>query len=203
MYTFIRIIFWGIIFVVACLWIVKKSKIVKKKRVVIIVFVLCSLFASVSSLIPIENLFLDFEKPNDVFEYVRSGDVERVVVGNESTLLMYVNEDRSTHGYIIIPRIQGRYVIPSLFSVRRILRRHDCDGLFSVYNVHGTRDYFIIGQITTNTEISVIDSNGMEVEIERVKLAESIYLNLIRSYVYDFGYDFHFIVDGEKVRFER
>ena len=203
MYTFVRIIFWGIIFVVACLWIVKKSKIVKKKRVVIIAFVLCSFFASASSLIPIENLFLDFETPNGVFEYVRSGDVERVVVGSESTLLMYANEDRSTHGYIIIPRIQGRYVIPSLFSVRRIFRRHDSDGLFSVYNVHGTRDYFIIGQMTTTNITDVIDSNGKDVEIESIELAGNVYLNLIRSYVYDFGYDFYFLVNGERVSFER
>jgi len=195
----IRVFFWGIIFIVANNWIVKKSKMVNKKKLSIIAFALCMILASVSSLFPVENLLISFEKPEDVLKYssnIRVLDTEEFVYGNDSCMLVYLKKYESGHS--IIPKSTDGYKIPSLFSVRRTLQKIDDDGMFDVYNVVGTSDYYVIGRISSTEEVSIVDSNDYAVRFIDIWMNEE-YSVILFGFIEHFTYDYYLVINGEIV----
>jgi len=201
-YGFVRLAFWALIFFVAYFWIVRKSKIVKKKRVLVIVLILCMLLSTVSSLFPVENVLIRFETPQEAHNYFRPGNIVNVVYGNGSSLVIYSTAPNS-HSVVIFPRDRGGYVLPSLFSVRRIIQGQagtPDSVLFNVYSVIGTDDYFITGLIILETDIAyIVDSNGNNVDFESIRMSD--FLIVIYFFVESFSHDFYFLVNGYKISF--
>jgi len=203
LYGLVRLVIWGCIFAGAYYWIVKKSKIIKKKRVVVISLVLCLILGTFSSLIRVENLFFSFDSPEDVLWYYLGGKVDDVVYGNESSMVIYTNIRGSTTSYLIVPRSPNGYKIPGIFPFRSILRKtNDIADIawFDIISVIGTDDYYIYGRIFPEGETVIITDRNNTVRHIVDRIGDSdIYSVRFFGYIESFTYDYYLLINGEKV----
>jgi len=198
LYALVRIIIWGCVFAVAYYQIIKKSKIIKKRRVAILSFVLCLLLCSLTGYLPVENLFISFKTPESVLWYFNDSKVDDVVHGNDSSMVILSNKRNSSTGHLIVPRSPKGYKIPSIHSTRRILRKSSYIARFDVYSVIGTDDYYIIGHLfSEEDEVTISDTNGTVRYIaDRIG---DIYSVRFFGYIESFTYDYYLLINGEKV----
>lgn len=117
MFTIIRIILLVIVSVCS-VWIIKKSKCRFKKVFSTLAVVLCIVLVSISRMFPVENLFLSYQSPEKVFNYIKSGQIYEIIDGKESSLVIY-NTGNSTYGFYIIPKTSEGYKIPNYFTQKK------------------------------------------------------------------------------------
>lgn len=200
LYGIFRIVFWGIIFAVVFFWTIKKSKIVRKKLAVILTLVVCMALGSVSALFPVENLFVNFKSPTNVLNYYQTGKADDVINGNDSSMIIF-SSGNSPGGHFIVPKSTKGYKIPSLFSVKKVSHKFDKSGLFDVYNVKGTNDYYVVGTtISKESEISVVDSNNEPIKNIVIEMGNTDTKTiLLFSFVENFTSEYYFLINGEKL----
>ena len=198
LYGFLRIVFWGIAGMI--LFVVLKKKFASKRLALVSSITLFFVAGTVSSLLPIENLFIDFKSPESVFHYYQSGKVDDVIYGNNSSMVIY-SKNGSSGGHFIIPKSTRGYKVPSLFSVKKVSKKFDTDGNFDVYHVLGTDDYYIFGTtFLKGNEITIVDSNGRPVKYYAFESGDDFTKTvLLFSYVENFTNDYYFLINGEKV----
>ena len=198
LYGLVRLVIWGCIFAGAYYWIVNKSKIIKKKIIVVISLVLCLIIGTFSNLIPVENLFISFKTPESVLWYFQGGKVVDVVHGNESSMVISWNKRNSSINPFVVPRSTNGYKIPSVFSVRIIFCESVANGLIdTIYSVLGSNDYYFIGSAFSDKEVSIIDSNGKDVQLISEWFFDS-YSILFFGYIESLENDYYLLIDGEK-----
>jgi hypothetical protein len=191
----IRIILWLAISIFA-VFKIRHSRIVRKKLITILTVVLCLLLTSVSGMFPVENLFINFKSPVSVFNYTNTGKIDEIIYGQESCMVIYTKDNAK--GHYIVPKAEKGYKIPSYFGTRKISHKFDESGLFDVYNVRGTEDYYVVGSIN-------LKENENEIEIFNKK--EKVESNIIRvgntDFIYfflnDFSKEYYLVVNGEKI----
>jgi hypothetical protein len=197
LFNLLRIVLWLIIssFVVLK---IRKTKIVRKKLVSLLIVVLCLGLISVSGMFPIENLFINFKSPESVFNYTNSGKVNDVLYGKESCMAIYSNWN-STGGHYIIPKTEKGYKIPSCFATKIVSHKFDKSGLFDVYNVKGTQDYYVFGTVhlkDDGNEIDIFDGSDEKVESNIIRVGHT---NFIYFFLDDFSNEYYLLINGEKV----
>jgi len=192
-YNLIRLIIWSIIFATVYYLVMKKTKITQKRRIVFLSFLLCLVLGTLSSLFPIENLFISFDDPEDVLKYIQGGTIEGVVHGNNSSMFITENSKDASISHFIIPRTDAGYKIPSFFSVQRILHKQD-DISFNLYSVLRTNDYYIVGSIVSSEEISIRDSNNATLKSSSVKTVDA-YLILFFGYIKNYTSEYYLLID--------
>ncbi len=197
LFNLLRIVLWLIIssFVVLK---IRKTKIVRKKLVSLLIVVLCLGLISVSGMFPIENLFINFKSPESVFNYTNSGKVNDVLYGKESCMAIYSNWN-STGGHYIIPKTEKGYKIPSYFATKIVSHKFDKSGLFDVYNVKGTQDYYVFGTVNLKddgNEIDIFDGSDEKVESNIIRVGHT---NFIYFFLDDFSNEYYLLINGEKV----
>lgn len=197
LFNLFRIVLWLIIssFVVLK---IRKTKIVRKKLVSLLIVVLCLGLISISGMFPIENLFINFKSPESVFNYTNSGKVNDVIYGKESCMAIYSNWN-STGGHCIIPKTEKGYKIPSYFATKTVSHKFDKSGIFDVYNVKGTQDYYVFGTVhlkDDGNEIDIFDGSDEKVESNIIRVGHT---NLIYFFLDDFSNEYYLLINGEKV----
>jgi len=209
---FFLIIFW-IAILLFVFYLYRKKKFIKKKSSLI--FTLAMIFslwsASMILLPPMENLFVNFQSPERVFRYqMRSGALSEVLYCNDSYMVIYsTREHPATH--FIARRSEDGYHLPGgLLSLRRVAHRFDEQGIFTVYHVPRTNDYYIAGTdviwgspAVTESEIDIRDSNGEEIEnmFLQVNYIPAMGLSQVWFFMFVEGFtdDFFLYIDGERV----
>ncbi len=195
LYGAIRIVLFAIVFTIFYI-LIKKSKIVKKKLFTILSLITCIIFYSISYLLPVENLFVNFKSAEEVFNYTCSGDIEDVVYGDNSCMIYY-STNKSSFSYDFVKKTTDGYKILNRFRTKRISYKFDTEGSFEIYNVLGTNDYYVFGTVDPkSTNIEVYDSSNIKIEsdIKRTKETSFIYFYLRR-----FTGKCFLLVDGEKI----
>lgn len=195
LYRIFRISFWGIIFVFVFFWL-KKIKITRKKLAVILTLVSCMILCFVSGLFPVENIFVNFKSPEDVFRYTCSGKIEDVVYGDNSCMVYY-STGNSSYSYSFVLKSTNGYKIANYFATKKISHKFERNGSFDVYNVLGTDDYYIIGAVNSGeSEIDIFDSNNekVKIDIKRVKNTSFIYF-----FLKNFTNEYYLLINGEKI----
>ena len=178
----------------------KKIKDYQEKIMVNLPIILWMVLVSVSMLFPVENLFWSFKSPNEVLSYYIGGSTKEVISGNDSSMIIYYGR-KNPGGHFIVPKSENGYKIPSIFSVKRVSYKLDRDGLFNVYNVSGTSDYYVVGSISSSEEeISVMDSRGEMVKNIIVEMGDTG-IKRIRffAFVENFTNEYYLIVNGERI----
>lgn len=132
---------------------IKKSKIRKKKRAFVFAILLHLILLTVESAFPTENLFINFKTPEQALHYIEAADVQGVVYGDSTCMVVYIDRT-SSYGYQIIPKHNDSYKIPGAFSQKEILNQFNEEGTFDNGNfdiVHykNTTDYYLFGVITS------------------------------------------------------
>lgn len=193
-----RIVIWLVASVIVVL-IIRATNIVRKGLVGFLSVALCLIIVSVSAVYPVENLFVDFKSPESVFNYTNFGEVNDIVYGKESCMVIYTDRN-SSGGHYIIPRSEKGYKIPSFFASKKVSNKFDKEGNFDVYNVSGTNDYYVVGIILSNTvEPEIIDSENRPVKYITIDMGDTETKTVvIYSYVENFNNDSYLIIDGVK-----
>lgn len=178
---------------------IRAAKIVRKKLVSLLMVALCLILVSVSGMYPVENLFINFKSPESVFNYTNFGEVNDILYGKESCMVIYTNQN-SSGGHYIIPKTEKGYKIPNYFAAKKVSNKFDKNGNFDVYNVLGTQDYYIVGTILSNTrEQNIVDSQNHPVENIIVDMGNTETKTVvIYSYVKNFNNDYYLIINGVK-----
>lgn len=199
LFEIFRIVFWGVI-IASAIIILKKRKAKSKIRITIISIILYMVLCSLSFLLPIENLFINFKSPEDVFRYYQTGEIDDVIYGVNSSMVIY-SKGENSGGHFIVPKTEKGYKIPSLFSVKRTSQKIDRDGSFDVYNILGTKDYFIVGTfLSEESDIVVVDSNDEPVKNIIIDMGYTDTKTiLVFCFVEDFTDDYYLHINGEKI----
>lgn len=194
-----RVVIVGIVFLFIFL-IAKKRNVVKFKIVVSLALILCVVLCSLSFLFPVENLFIRFKSPESVFNYCQSGKVVDIIHGDNSSMVIYT-EGNSSSGHFIVPKSTKGYKIQSLLSVKKVSQKFDRDGSFDVYNVLGTKDYYVVGTtISNDSTIDIVDSNNNTVKTIIVNMGSSDTKTVfVYSFVENFTSEYYFVINGKKI----
>lgn len=197
MFNIIRIVVW-LILSICIIIMVKKSEIARKKFISIISVVICTIIVSVSGMFPVENIFVNYKSPENVFNYTNFGEIDEIIYGQDSCLIIY-SKNGNTGGHYIIPKTAKGYKIPNYFTVKKVSHKFDKDGLFDVYDVKGTQDYYVFATVKlkeNDNKIDVFNKLGEKVKsnIVIVENTDFIYFNLN-----DFPNDYYLLVNGAKV----
>jgi len=178
---------------------IRTSKIVRKKLVSFLMVVLCLILVSVSSMYPVENLFVNFKSPESVFNYANSGEIDDILYGKESSMVLYTKQNNSG-GHYIIPKTEKGYKIPNYFAAKKVASKFDKNGDFDVYNVSGTQDYYLVGITLSNTsEQNIVDSRNNSVKNISIDMGDNKTKTvIIYSYIENFSSDYYLIINGVK-----
>jgi len=201
LYGNLRIVFWAILLIFALL-LTKKRKFVKKKLINILAIILSIVLCSVSSFLPVENLFITFRSPKDVFNYTRFGIIENIIHGKDSCMVNYLttNDSRS---YLFVSKIENGYKILTWLNEKNVFHKFSEEGTFDVYNILRTNDYYVLGMISSEEDkINIVDNNNKEVqkiitEVENTKIKHVIFY----AFVENFTNDYFILVNDKKIFF--
>lgn len=195
----LRIILW--IFVsILVMSKIRKTEIVRKKLLSFVIIFLCLILISITGMSPIENIFIQFKTPENVFHYVNSGKIDDIIYGENSCMVIYSDSD-STGSHFIVSKTEKGYRIPGYFETKHVLHKFDKSGCFDIYNAAGTDDYYIVGTfISKNDDINIIDSSNEPIKKIMIDMDDSDIKNVLiysRAKNYEDGY--YLLVNGEKI----
>lgn len=197
MFTIIRIILLVIVSVCS-VWIIKKSKCKFKKVFSTLTVVFCIILVSISSMFPVENLFLSYQSPEKVFNYVKSGQIYKIIDGRESSLVIYYTGN-STYGFYIIPKTSDGYKIPNYFTQKKVSHKFDEQGAFDVYNVQGTQDYYVtcaVNLTDISEDILVFNSENEKTGSKVIKIKNT---NFVFLWIPEFSNGCYLMINDEKI----
>lgn len=192
-----RILLGGILSAVSIKEILK-SNIVHKKLFYISTVSACVLVMTITAMFPVENLFVRFNTPEAAFRYASVGNIEEVLHGQSSSLVIY-KTDKHTYSRTVILKSSNSYKLPTYFTLKRISQKFNAYGVFSTYHVYGTQDYYILATIphrNDNETIEVYNSDGTVVESSVVEIKNSYRLYF---YLQDFTKGHYIILNGETI----
>jgi len=187
--SIIRLILWLGISVIA----VKKinqSKIIRKKPVIVLT-VLLSLFLIN---IPIENQFIRFESPEELFHYNYSGEIYDIINGKDSCMIIYLKKDDTT-GAIIMRKTEKGY---KGTGAKRAANRFDIEGNLNVYHVKGTSDFYLSGfTVSGAKEVIITDSADNKVKT-RYNIDDEYKIIFLYTYIENYTEEYYLLVNGKK-----
>lgn len=158
-----------------------------------------ALIYTIGLLIPIENLFVQFQTAEEVIEYYKGGTVVAVTQGNESCCGIVLNQGAS-YNQVIVPKHEDRYKIPYLGMTNTVIKE-SVPIYATVSHVSGTDDYYILVNMFWNDPVEVVnDSLGYPVQIVNPRpegYASNSYMFL--SYSQGYPENYSLTINGEEV----
>ncbi len=193
-----RIVLW-IVVSLLIVFKIRSSKIVRKKGIAFLSVILCFVLISISWMYPIENFFVRFQSAEDVFHYAYFGEIEDVLDGKASCIVIYSDHNQG-NGHYIIPKTEEGYEIPNSFTAKKISDEFDRNGSFEVYQVAGTQDYYVVGTVLSNaSSFNITDSRGQNVSAIVTDMGGTgTKTILLYAYVENFASDYVLYMNGIK-----
>ena len=171
-YEISRIIFWLSITSVVIMKI-RKTKIFKKKFAILLTVIAVLCLSFIAEIFPVENFFINFKSPEDVFRYAGFGKLDQVICGKNSCLVVY-SKGKDSGGHYIVPKSENGYKIPGYFATKQISQKLDQHGSFTVYNVVGTTDYYIFGSVyPEDSEVEIFNGDDEKLEVNIKKIGDT------------------------------
>ena len=194
LYGLFRIVLFFIIFLIIFI-LMRKSNTFRKKRNIIVSLILCIIVCAISFLIPIENLVIHFKSPQDVFHYIRIGEIEDTVDGNESSLIF------SSDAFCVIPKTETGYKIPNIFSTNTIRDELNRNGNYKIIEVENTNDFYLWGAtLCKGGKIDITDSSHSKLRTIITKNGNSDYYTVLIYGNINYSDGYYLIIDGEKIQ---
>lgn len=176
----------------------KRHKRVLKVKLIVISFVVAMIFCSLSFLAPIENLFITFSSPQNVFNYSVMGDINEVVEGRNSALILYTYKGSESNS--IIPKVKGGWKIGTSLTYEEVFSKtlqSDSEKVFmiSVYRCKHTNDYYVlVSDIFSKSIISISDNKNSMFQRNKSPIDSS---TSYYSYIDNIGQNYELTIDGE------
>ncbi len=197
-FVIIRIVFWGIAFIISFL-LIRKSRLIHKRRWSIIAFVFAIILTTISALIPIENALITFASPESAYHYNNSGNVKLIVDGEKTDFVVGAKGDADV--YLIIPKSGDGWKLGMGLNTKRVFQTISNGIIIYVYQYKNTNDYYI----------TVLDTNGGAIDITDNHNSEFKYLEKINStldktfynyyaYINNFDNQYALTVNGNTIK---
>lgn len=168
----------------------------KKKAPVIISLITVIVLCYASGLFPIENIFISFHSPQDVFHYTCSGTIEHIEYGDESCMVVYTTED-GTYSYIIFPKTSKGYQIPGILTLKTVSSKLQEPGSFELLRIANTSDFYVFGMCILD-EGNLTDSNHSDIKVvipdNRQKESKIMF-----AFVGDASSGYYIVADNKKI----
>lgn len=136
-----------------------KEKIVRKHFAAKILLVLFfySFIAFILWCIPFENLFINFSSPEDVFKYTKQGEIERIIYGENSCMIIY-NNDNSQQTLFVRKDGDGYKIVTYMqYSKEYLVSKNYCST--HIYTLNQTGDTYSVGHLYNNTNDVKLSDN--------------------------------------------
>lgn len=148
LFYIIRITIW-IILSCGCYFLIRKSKINRKKPALLLSVVLGGIVVLASVMFPVENQIMDFSTPEDVFYYINPNyeGIYGKVEGQNSCMLIY-KDTNAVWRTLIVPKTEHGYSVPTSPSEKTVVIWNDQYGAFQIITGRNTGDYYAI--VTSN-----------------------------------------------------
>ena len=196
----IRLALW---IAVACLLIVliRRSDLKRKRAAYILAVFMAAVLTSISVIFPVENLFVHFDSAERVFSYVGKGDVQAILNGNDSCMVVYSQQGK-LDGQLLLPKEGNRYLVPSPSTTMKVSSSNTNQSAFyDVYSVRGTEDYYVFGYfISDSPAIDITDSEGKQLQTT-VYPSASPELRYVTFFgvIEDYQADYYIMANGNRV----
>lgn len=158
MYSVIRIILFLAVPLLLFL-VISKTKRRFSRRVYCLSAVIWIVICCLSHYVPIENALFSFATPEAVFGYTNYEQIQYIVQGKESCLIVYPTVT-STYSFTFVGKDQHQYRILPQYSAEMVAHRSDSSGIIDVYRVKNTNDYYIIATLWADAEVYLCDEFG-------------------------------------------
>lgn len=155
--------------------------------------------ATLFSLPPIENAFIEFSSPDAAYHYNHSGEVRLIVAGEKNDFI--VGDKGDVYAYAIVPKSNGHWKIGMGFDTKRIFQATSDGIVIYVYQYKNSSDYFVTVLDTKGGKLDIIDSHNSDfkcLEDSNSTLGKEFYTYY--AYVGGFDADYCITIDGQTFR---
>lgn len=148
----------SVILCISAYFLIKNSRFSSKGRLLIIALTLIITLTTISVFIPIENTFITFSTPESAFHYTNSGEVQLIVEGKESDLV--IGDKNDTDILLIIPKTDNGWKLGLGVHTKKVIRTIESEITIYVYQYKNTDDYYIMVLDTNGGECQISDTNN-------------------------------------------
>lgn len=159
--------------------------------IVIVLFMFCS---TVFNFIPIENYFMNFSSPEQVFNYMYNSDVELVVEGKHSALVIGEDNKRND-SFSIVSKSQDGWKISTTLNEKRKDTIVTSDFLINLIYHKKTDEYYIVVDIFSETSKPLDSCESSFVFFER----DSSYY----AYISEYNDNYWIEINGNRYTFDK
>ena len=178
-----------------------KGKFRNKKAILITISIVTFVVLSFILNYPVENFFIKFATPEEVFHYRTVGEIKKVVAGENSAMIIYKDKERDIKPSFVTKDGDGWKI--GDYSVDQTLSYTDSDYYIFIYNIKNTSDYYVtINEVTDSDIATILDSNGSEFDY----ISEPITFRDAKdvfyyTYVQNIKDDYKLRIDGQVISF--
>lgn len=186
-----------VILIVGSVLIIRKSAIHRKKLAQGIAVSICVIAIALTSMVPVENAFVRFETPEEVFEYANTGEIQDVLFWEKTAMIIY-KDNNGTVSHYLVPQVEGAWSIPGNDSLIRVHHKLDHNGTVDIYNANNTDDYYgfaSVGRIPED-EVVIIDELGNVLSENIVNVSGTGFLYFSIS---DVSHEYYLLFNGERI----
>lgn len=142
-YLLIRITICIILFFIVLI-LLRKRRIIKKGYSLIFVVLSFVTITTLTYFIPIENLFINFSTPQEVFKYSTIGNLQKVIFGENSAMIMYSSGTGNDNSLQYIPRDNEGWKIGTSYSHSQVAVASNKDYYINIENIRDTDDFYVV-----------------------------------------------------------
>ncbi|MGN0502731.1 MAG: hypothetical protein ACI4HN_07380 [Ruminococcus sp.] len=131
---------------------------------------------------PFENLFIDFSSPEDVFKYTANGDIDKVIYGDNSCMIIY--SDNNSQDVLFVGKDNDSFKIVTYpqYSKEHLFTKNYWSA--NIYTLNQTGDTYCAGQLINDVN-NVNISDNLGTEYYCIKESDNVFC----FYGYVKGYD--------------
>lgn len=198
-YVSIRILFFVLVFLLFFIF-HKKHVGTPRRGPLTLVAMLMVVLLSASAYVPVENLFFTFRSVDDAFSYEFEGDIQAVMEGHDSAMVLFSYNDVTSTA--VFPKGRNGWKLGTYFSYKKVFWTYLNSYLVDIYHAKGTSDYFILvwdTRDTSSTEVLEVTDNRNSTFrhfskiIKQTELSDTIHY----THISDMGEDYQLIIDGQ------
>lgn len=174
----------------------------KKRKIVFFGLCIAAVITLFLFSLPVENMLLSFDKPKEAFRYISFSEIDDVLYGKESAMILYSRKNGPA-SQMILPMKNGKYKLPDSFDLKCVDSSFLKEGSVFIFWAKGTKDYYVIGDIATNSDtVPVVTDNAgsqFEVQVGKGYTQISDYISYtFWAYTFDLKEDYSIAVNGQE-----
>lgn len=192
-----RLVFCILIFVV-CVFLIRRSHLAHKRRWSVAALIAAMILTTISGLIPIENALVTFSSPQAAYQYRNGGQIELVVEGAETDLVVGTKGDGDV--YEIIPKSNGGWKLGMGFNTKSIAQSRSDSIAIDVYQYKDSDDYYITVLDINGGPLVIADSQGTQFQcLERPNSALNTTFYTYFAYINGYDAQYRLTVNGKTI----